>query len=179
MTDGPKPEIDFRESLPGDIPSLEELYPAAFPDEDLLPLVSDLLRESDAVLSLVAIVGGALAGSIMFTTCGVEGRTETVALLAPLCVAPDLQKRGVGGALIREGLRRAKTSDATHILVLGDPNYYARFGFETETGVAPPYPLPDEWREAWRSITIRDVERPLRGKLQPPELWLRPELWGP
>ena len=53
-------EIEIRTSLPSDVASIEKLYPDAFPDEDLLPLVRELLREEPIVLSLVGIVDRAL-----------------------------------------------------------------------------------------------------------------------
>jgi putative acetyltransferase len=54
MTDN----IEIRESEPRDVPLIKALYPMAFPDEDLLPLVKELLEGSSTVHSLVAIVEG-------------------------------------------------------------------------------------------------------------------------
>ena len=73
--------LETRESLPGDLTSIEALYPQAFPDEDLRPLVEDLLRDRQDVLSLVGIIGEALVGHAVFTTCGLAGRRDKVALL--------------------------------------------------------------------------------------------------
>ncbi len=50
--------------------------------------------------------------------------------LAPLAVAPARQRRGVGSALAREAIRLAEAAGEPLILVLGDVDYYARFGFE-------------------------------------------------
>ena len=145
-------EIEIRESLPNDVASIEKLYPDAFPDEDLLPLVMELLREEPIVLSLVGIVDRALVGHVIFTTCSIAGRSYKVSLLGPLAVASVWQRQGVGSALVREGLQRLKNASAIQVYVLGNPVYYKRFGFELETGVAPPYPLPEEWRGAWQSV---------------------------
>lgn len=54
-----------------------------------------------------------------------------VLALAPLAVEPEHQRRGVGTALMREGLARADQSGESLVIVLGDPRYYRRFGFET------------------------------------------------
>ena len=172
-------EIEIRESLSGDVGSIERLYPAAFPDEDLLPLVRDLLEEGPAVLSLVALVDEALAGHIMFTDCGLAGQPGTVSLLAPLAVAPAHQQHGIGSALVRAGLRRAKDSGALRACVLGDPAYYGRFGFRPETDVTPPYDLPAAWREAWQSLGLTETGQPARGRLVVPPPWRRPALWLP
>ncbi len=172
-------KIQIRESLPYDVRSIEELYPNAFPDEDLLPLVRELLREELIVLSLVAIADEALAGHVMFTTCGIAGRTEKVALLGPLAVAPAWQRRGIGGALVRAGLQRLENARTSQVYVLGDPAYYRRFGFEPDDGVTPPYPLPEAWRAAWQTLSLGRHEPPLRGKLSVPQPWRRHALWAP
>ena len=171
--------IDIRDGRPEDLPALEALYPAAFPTEDLLPLVRDLVAARDRVLSLVALAEGEIVGHVAFTRCGVAGRAERIDLLGPLAVAPTRQRSGIGGALVREGLRRLGADGGSLVMVAGDPAYYARFGFEPDERVAPPYPLPEEWRGAWRSLRLGDVDPPLAGVLEPPALWMRPALWAP
>jgi putative acetyltransferase len=172
-------EIVIRESQMSDIPSLEKLYPEAFPDEDLLPLVWDLLREEPIVLSLVGIVGQSLVGHVMFTTCSISGQSDNVALLGPLAVAPAVHRRGIGSALVRDGFQRLENVGASQIYVLGDPAYYQRFGFQSEAAVTPPYPLPKEWCGAWQSVNLNNVEQRLHGALSMPQPWLQPALWSP
>ena len=172
-------DFELRESRPADRAAVERLYVAAFPGEDLWPLVSDLLADDTHVLSLVATSGGALAGHAAFTTCGLDGRTGAVALLAPVAVLPDHQRRGIGTALIESGLARLQAAGVAQVYVLGDPAYYGRFGFAACSAVAPPYPLPDAWRTAWQSIALSDAARELHGTLSVPTPWQRPELWAP
>lgn len=170
---------EIRESLPNDVTLIEELYPKAFPDEDLLPLVRELLREDSVVLSLVGISDRALVGHAMFTICSIAGRRDKVALLGPLAVAPDRQRQGIGSAIVCAGLRRLEDAGTRQVYVLGDPAYYGRFGFEPDHGVLPPYPLPKEWQGAWQSLGLRDSGPPLCGKLSVPQSWRRPDLWAP
>lgn len=172
-------EIEIRGSLPTDTSLIERLYPDAFPDEDLLPLVQELLREEQNVLSLVAILHRTLAGHVVFTMCSIAGRTDKVALLGPIAVAPHMQRRGIGSALIREGLQRLKTQGTSQVHVLGDPAYYGRFGFQPDDGVIPPYPLPKEWLTAWQSISLRDGKPVLQGTLSVPQPWQQSALWAP
>jgi len=172
-------KIEIRESAPNDVASIEALYPEAFPDEDLLPLVGELLGQAPIVLSLVAIADNAVAGHVIFTTCGVVGKTEKLALLGPLAVAPARQRQGIGDAIVREGFRRVEGAGASEVYVLGDPAYYRRFGFEPSFGVTPPYPLPEEWRGAWQSLSLRGDAPRLRGELCVPQPWRQPALWAP
>ena len=54
--------------------------------------------------------------------------------LAPMAVAPDFQKQGVGSELLRFALRQEPIRSQP-LFVLGEPRYYSKFGFE-------PCPLP-------------------------------------
>ena len=172
-------EIEIRESGPADLAALEKLYPAAFPDEDLLPLLRDLLKEEPLVLSLVAVTDQTLVGHAVFTVCGLAGCADKLAMLGPLAVVPDRQRGGIGSALVREGFERLAAVGATRVYVLGDPAYYGRFGFEHEDGVLPPYALPEEWQGAWQALSLRGDQAHLRGKLAVPPPWQNPVLWGP
>ncbi len=171
--------FEIRESLPGDQPAIEALYPAAFPDEDLLPLVRALLQDKEAVLSLVAMQGSSLAGHVAFTHCRMSGNSSGIALLGPLAVEPARQRQGIGSTLVRTGLQRLGNAGVAQVTVLGDPAYYARFGFAPESRVAPPYALPSEWRGAWQSLTLARAAASLEGTLSVPPPWRDQALWAP
>ena len=171
--------LEIRESVPGDLDSIEALYPDAFPDEDLLPLVRDLLQEAPIVRSLVGVIGSSLVGHVIFTTCGVTGSRGKVALLGPLAVASAYQRQGIGSTMVRVGLRQLENVGVTQVYVLGDPAYYERIGFLPEVRVAPPYPLPAEWRGAWQSMSLGSAEPCRQGQLSVPQPWLQPALWAP
>lgn len=170
--------IEIRISRPGDASALEDLYRKAFPEEDVLSIAQDLLREESGVVSLVAVRDGEVAGHIAFTMCGIEGRSETVCMLAPLAVSPSLQRQGIGGALIEEGVKRMKAEGVTRVFVLGDPNYYGRFGFKGDGKVKTPYPLPDVWCDAWQSLDL-DGASDFEGALVVPKMWRKAAYWAP
>jgi len=172
-------EMDIRESGPGDRGAIEALYPEVFPQEDLLPLVRALLNEGATVLSLVALIDEAPVGHGIFTRCRIEGGDAPVALLGPVAVLPEMQKRGIGSALIRDGLTRLKTEGAAQVYVLGNPAYYGRFGFAPERHVVPPYALPERWRDAWQSVRLSGTHSRVGGRLTVPRPWRDPALWGP
>ena len=146
--------VRIRPTSPGDRPALSALYRTAFPEEPLWPLVGDLIACADRVISLAACDETSVIGHIILTPCEKEAKAR-LALLGPLCVAPAHQRRGVGGALIEEGARLLAAQGFRWLYVLGDPAYYQRFGFAREDEVKTPYPLPAEWREAWRSRSRR------------------------
>ena len=172
-------EFQTRESSAEDSIAIESIYPRAFPDEDLVPLVQDLLQSPDVALSLVAVAGGEIAGHVIFTTCGVVGGNVNVALLGPLAVDPPWQKQGIGSALVQAGLQQLQGSGVSVVCVLGDPKYYGRFGFAAETLIEPPYPLPPEWEGAWQSASLDGVGTGITGVLSVPPVWRRPALWAP
>ena len=171
--------VEVRESLPSDVPLIEKLYPSAFPDEDLLPLVMDLLREEPIVLSLVGVADNHLVGHALFTTCSIVGRTDNVALLGPLAVSPAWQRQGVGSAILRAGLQSLASAGTSQVYVLGDPAYYKRFGFVSDAGVTPPYTLPEEWLGAWQSLSLGSSRPQLYGELSVPQPWRQQALWAP
>ena len=84
------------------------------------------------LISLVAVRSGAVLGHVLFTPVRVvdAGEVTKAVALGPLAVRPDRQRQGVGSRLVREGLRACRQAGHRHCFVLGDPDYYGRFGFE-------------------------------------------------
>lgn len=95
--------------------------------------VIDALRAAGALsLSLVATEGGEILGHVAFSPVTVNGEVGDWYGLGPVSVWPDHQRMGIGQALIREGLRRLQRMNAGGCVLLGDPAYYRRFGFERD-----------------------------------------------
>jgi predicted N-acetyltransferase YhbS len=124
-------------------------------------LVAALLADPTAMptLSLVAEMNGQVAGHILFTHARIEGAPShiTAAILAPLAVHPDHQRRGLGGHLIREGLQQCTAAGCDLVFVLGHPRYYPRHGFVTagRLGFEAPYVIPPEHADAWMVQELR------------------------
>ena len=171
--------IDIRDSTADDLPAIVALYRDAFPDEDLVPLVRGLLDGTPEVRSFVAMDDGELVGHVTFTICTADDKDVPLALLAPLAVATRRHRQGIGSALVAHGFARLRADGVAHAYTLGDPNYYGRFGFRAERDVQPPYPMPEEWREAWQSVGLRDDAPAAAGLLDVPPAWRDPALWGP
>lgn len=110
------------------------------------------LRGSDAFipeLSLVAIdEKKEIVGHLLLTNIKIVNQDEEHAslTLAPVSVAPEYQSKGIGSALIREAIKRAKELGHTSIMVLGHKDYYPKFGFKPadQWNISPPFPVPAE-----------------------------------
>lgn len=113
---------------------MHAVHTAAFGREAEARLV-DALREHPAFvreLSLVAVAGGSIVGHVLFTRVEVVGgaaRSPALAL-APLAIAPPVQRLGIGSALVRRGIEECRSLGHGVLIVLGSPLYYGRFGFE-------------------------------------------------
>lgn len=101
-----------------------------------------LLDDASArpLLSLVAELDGKIAGHALFSAAGIgAGEAGAARILAPLAVAPEQQRRGMGGALIRHGLTQLRAAGARLALVYGDPGYYGRHGFRAGHAIEPAF----------------------------------------
>jgi len=94
-------------------------------------LIAQLREDGDVIFELVAEREGQVVGHILYSRLWAAS-TQLYAALAPMAVRQDLQKSGIGGELIRNSLEIARQFGVHGILVLGHPNYYAKFGFTTE-----------------------------------------------
>lgn len=143
------PEAYVRVASPQDDAAVLAVEREAFGGDAEAELVRALVAGEAFVpqLSLVAVAENRIVGHVLFTRA--RAGTVDAVLLAPLAVAPDRQHRGIGSALVRDGLERAGAIGFGVALVLGDPAYYPRFGFEPAEphGIMPPYPV--EPSEAW------------------------------
>src|SRR5690606_35540205 len=87
------------------------------------------------VLELVATHEQELAGHLLFSrlrVVGSEGDAFDAVALAPLAVASDIQRTGVGIALVEHAHPVLQAQGERLSVVLGDPAYFGRFGYEAE-----------------------------------------------
>lgn len=106
--------------------------------------IVDALRAAGALaVSLVADDDGAVVGHAAWSPVQIAIAEGDWYGLGPLAVAPAWQGRGAGQALVREGLKTLEALGSAGCVVLGDPAYYGRFGFENDPtlryGDASPY----------------------------------------
>ncbi len=136
MTDN----VLIRDETPHDVEAIAEVTLAAFRALEVSnqtePLIIAALRSAGALtVSLVAELDGRVAGHVAFSPVTLsDGSTDWFAL-GPVAVLPDLQRRGIGSALIHEGLARLKARGAQGCCLVGHPEYYIRFGFTPHPGL--------------------------------------------
>lgn len=99
-------------------------------------LIERLRADGDVVVELAAIEAGEAIGHAMFSRLTVDPANRKIAALAPVCARIDRQRGGVGSALIRQGLARCAAQGCDAVAVLGDPEYYRRFGFAREAAAS-------------------------------------------
>ena len=158
-------KVSIRPEQAGDERAIRALTDAAFRDTvhadgDEGPLVERLRADGDLVLSLVALSSDqAIVGHVAFSPVKVEHGEGPWFQLAPVSVIPLRQKTGIGSDLIERGLEDMRGAGAKGIALVGDPEYYSRFGFTRDHGLT----LSDEL-DPYLQILVFEGEKP-SGKL--------------
>ncbi len=134
----------LRAERESDRPAIFGVHRNAFESDAEARLVDALREEGSIVLSLVAEVNGDVIGSVIYSRLLIDGGNCGASALAPVAVKPAWQRKGIGGLLIREAHKRLAQAGECIVLVLGDPEYYARFGFSARAagGLRTPYDGP-------------------------------------
>jgi len=120
----------IRTERPDDRAAVATVVERAFGRPDEARLVAQLRSAGDGTkIALVAVAGDLVVGHVMLTRMVAPFRALG---LAPVSVAPEHQRQGVGRSLVEEGLRQARTQGWDAVFVLGNPAYYGRFGFSVD-----------------------------------------------
>lgn len=131
-------DVAVRPAQPTDREGVRRVVTAAFGREEgprIVELVGALDASGRTELSLVAEVGGAVAGHVQLSRGWVDTRRALVdvLVLSPLSVQPEHQGIGVGGLLVAAAIETARESGAPALFLEGGPDYYGRRGFEPAT----------------------------------------------
>ncbi len=122
--------MQIRDEWPTDAPGIRSLLDQAFPDEPVGQLVDTLRQDGDLALSLIAEQDGEILGHVGFSPVAIAPCLSRVLQLAPLAVAEPIRRQGIGAALVGAAMERCRVLGIDAVLVLGDPAYYRRFGFD-------------------------------------------------
>jgi predicted N-acetyltransferase YhbS len=112
-------------------------------------------------LDVVALDEGAVVGHVMAGR-GRLGERETLGI-APLSVASSHQRKGIGSALMTELLRRVEAAGWPLIVLLGEPDYYGRLGFERATPLGIVYPPVGPDNDAFQVLRLSRYDDSWRG----------------
>ncbi len=167
-----------RAEQPGDEAGIDALHRRAFGGENAANLVRILRAEGayDPALSLLAYEetpATRIVGHVLFSPVVIVqgGAPHPAMALGPLGVIPDRQQRGIGRALVRAGLAACRERELAIVLVVGDPGYYARFGFTraVDAHIEAPHA---SWTEAYQVLEVLPgALRKTRGRARYPAAW--------
>ena len=143
-----------------DYEQVRAILQMTFPSEAESRLVDALRTNGKAIISLVAVCGEDVVGHIMYSPVSTTPPGEAKGIgLAPVAVHPDLQSQGIGSKLIATGLQLCRKLGYDFCVVLGDPNYFQRFGFEA----ASRFGLENEYGVDEEFMVIRFSDREVFG----------------
>ena len=153
-------EIIIRSEQPRDLDQVRGVLKAAFPTEAESKLVDALRENGKAMISLVAVCGEDVLGHILFSSVSTTPPVDAKGIgLAPVAVLPDVHSQGIGSALIYQGLRLCQDLGYDYCVVLGAPDYYGRFGFET----ASPFGIENEYGVDEEFMILHFTDREVKG----------------
>jgi len=126
--------VIIRKEMVADIEAITEVTIAAF---KTLPIsnqteqfIINSLRAADALtISLVAEIDERVVGHVAFSPVTISDGSIGWYGLGPVSVLPEYQKQGIGKSLVNKGLSLLKELCGQGCALVGDPNYYKRFGF--------------------------------------------------
>ena len=153
--------MKIRTATLSDKDAINRVYINAFPESEN-ELVANLALDlfSDKTVSLVAEKDCGIVGHVAFSPVTIiQNEKSKVYILAPLGVLPQHQNKGTGSKLIQHGIQKMKEMGVNTLLVYGDPNYYARFGFNANIGkhFTPPYDL--KFPHGWMGMSVNQDDR--------------------
>lgn len=146
-----------------DAGEISALNSAAFGGPAEATLVAQLASDGEALGALVAAGTDNVVGHLQMFSIRVDG-APIAAGIGPMSVRPDLQRTGIGSALMTEALAILHAMDIGLVFVLGHPAYYPKFGFSAD--LAKPFDAPYSG-EAFMVLRLDDTA-PTRGKLTYP-----------
>lgn len=124
-------------------------------------IVYKLRQQNALTLSLIAVENNSIIGHIAFSPITINGTQQDWFVMAPVSVLPDYQNKGIGSQLIEEGLKLLKERNANGCVVLGEPNFYTRFGFQQQSTLS----LENAPQEYFMAKTLNAKEIPT-GKVE-------------
>jgi putative acetyltransferase len=144
--------VKIRNETAADWQAIEAVTTSAFlnashTDHTEQYIINALRRAGKLEISLVAEADGMVIGHVAISPVSISGGATGWFGVGPVSVLPQCQRRGVGSRLMREALRVLRERGACGCLVVGEPDYYGRFGFQADRNLVFPG-VPPEYFQA-------------------------------
>ena len=130
----PETPMRIRNETAADVDAIGRVTTDAFGDMAISNhteqhIIAALRRAGALTVSLVAELDGEVVGHVAISPVRISDGSPGWYGLGPLSVLPEHQGKGIGSALMREGLERLKALGGRGCALVGSPGYYRRFGF--------------------------------------------------
>ncbi|WP_309734724.1 N-acetyltransferase [Chamaesiphon sp. OTE_75_metabat_556] len=147
--------IKIRSESPSDVTAIAAVTEAAFLNaphtSHTEQFIANALRKAGMLsVSLVAEDHGAIVGHVAISPITISDGSSGWYILGPISVTPDRQGLGIGSQLVKQALTELSKLAASGCVLVGNPNYYGRFGFKPE----PALVLPDVPPEYFQAISF-------------------------
>ncbi len=140
--------MNIRDEIQNDYEKIREVNELSFLGEEEGKLINKLREKGVDLISLIAEDGTNLIGHILFCPAVIKTKEKSIdiAALGPMAVLPSYQRKGIGSALIKEGISRCIKAGYGAVAVLGHPELYPKFGFSPSVkyGITCEYDVPEE-----------------------------------
>lgn len=157
-------EVTIRKETANDLVAIGKVVADAFEhhphSNQTEHLLVDRLRQAGALsISLVAEADGIIVGHIAFSPVTISGNDCDWYGLAPVSVLPEFQGEGIGSRLIRAGMSQLREMGAKGCVLLGEPEFYGRFGFLVRDGLTLPGVPPEYF------LALQFTEEEIQGEV--------------
>lgn len=149
--------INIRLEKSSDIQGIHTITVASFLDaphtDHTEQFIVKALRDSNALtVSIIAEDSTKIVGHVALSPVTISDGSSDWYGLGPISVIPNLQGKGIGSELMYAAITELKKLNAKGCVLLGDPNYYTRFGFKPINDLI----LPDVPPEYFQAILLQD-----------------------
>jgi len=120
----------IREAQESDLEAVLNLIHSSFSNKAESDLVKQLISDNDVLLNLVIESSNTIIGNVVVSKITMEPDMGLFCGgVAPLSVLPERQSSEIGSQLMKEAIKKSNEMGMDALFLLGDPDYYKRFGF--------------------------------------------------
>lgn len=124
-------EIIIRHEVNADISAIDTLNCEAFDGHSEAKLVNVLRERGEIVTSLVAAYADNVVGHVVASQIKIDGNEIAIVGIGPIAVEESHRNQGIGASLMKSVIEDVKKQRYIAAVLLGNPKYYSRFGFQT------------------------------------------------